>query len=100
MVECLQTYDFFRSYVSPNQFPGNKKMIISPFSESWILNPEAMNPDLESIIKKTNISYNFAFSQENIFTELDYLKQRQIIRLRSVSKKPMVCLTLPASRGF
>ena len=42
----------FWSYVAKNQLPGNKRMIDSTLS-SWIQNPEAMNPDLESIIKQT-----------------------------------------------
>ena len=39
--ECLQSYDFFRSYVSNHEFPGNKIMFNSPLLESWILNPES-----------------------------------------------------------
>ena len=41
----------FLSYVAKNQLPGNKRMIDSPLPESWMLNHEAMNPALESMIK-------------------------------------------------
>ena len=44
---------FFRSYVSTNQLPGNKRLFNSLLPGSRILSPEAMNPDLESIIKET-----------------------------------------------
>ena len=34
-----------------DQLPGTKILIDSP--ESWILNPEAINPDLDLIFKQT-----------------------------------------------
>ena len=67
----------FRSSVARNQSPGQKRKIDIPLPESWILNPEAMNPDLESIIKQTKHCIKSPFSQENIFTGFDYLKQRR-----------------------
>ena len=47
---------FFRSSVAKNQFTGNKTINDSLLPESLTLNPEAMNPDLESIIKQTKHS--------------------------------------------
>ena len=62
MVKCLQRYDFFfRFYVSTNQFPGNKRMINSPLPDSWSLNPEAMNDDLELIIKQIKHCIQISF---------------------------------------
>ena len=52
---------FFRFYVSPNQFPGNKRMINSPLPDSWSLNPEAMNDDLELIIKQIKHCIQISF---------------------------------------
>ena len=65
-------------------------LVIREWLTALFLNPEswAMNPDLESIIKQTKHCIPFPFSKGNIFfTEFDYLKQRQVIRLRSVFKK-------------
>ena len=56
---------FFRSYVSTNQFPDKKRVFDSPLPESWILSPEAMNPDLESIINQTKHCMPFSFSHEH-----------------------------------
>ena len=77
--------------------PGNKRMVDSPIPKSSIMNPEGMNPDLESIIKQTKHCIQFSF-----FTGKHsyYLKQTQVIRLGSDFKKPTLCPTMPASRGY
>ena len=69
---------------------------------SWILNPESWS--LESwlwINKQTKHCIQFYFFHMKIFfTKFDYLKQRQVIRLRSVFKKPTIGPTMPASWGY
>ena len=54
----------FRSYESSYQFPVNKRMIKSPLHESWILKPEALNPEFESIIKQTKYFIPISLSLE------------------------------------
>ena len=99
MVECLYII-FFRYSLARDQSSGNKRMMDSPLPESLILNLKAMNPDLKSIIKQTKHFIPFSFFTGYIFTEFDCLKQRQVIGLRSVSKKPILCPTMPASLGY
>ena len=52
----MEEFFFFRSSVAKNQFTGKKTINDSLLPESLTLNPEAMNPDLESIIKQTKHS--------------------------------------------
>ena len=90
---------FFWSSEARDQLPGIKIQIDSPLPESWNLNPKAMNTDLKSINKQTKHCIYIFFEREHIFTEFDYEKQRQVIRLRLVFKKQILCPAIAAFCG-
>ena len=46
MVKCLHCFAFFLSSGAKDQFPGHLRIIEHTLPESLILNPQAMNPDL------------------------------------------------------
>ena len=76
-IECLSTWNVTKNGMSLKVefnlklnftlalFPDKKRIFNSPLPESWILSPEAMNPDLESIINQTKYCMPFSFSHEH-----------------------------------
>ena len=58
-------------------------MIDSAFPEYLILIPEAMNPDL-NVSKQTKLGITYGNMLNKYLAELEYLKQRQVHRLRLV----------------
>ena len=81
-------------YKINKDFLNPKKSII----DSWIFESIPYNLGIDSNLKKHFIPC--ILSQENIsFYRIDYLKQRQVFRLRSVFKKP-ICQAMPASLGY
>ena len=67
---------FLGSSDAKDHQPGHSRLIDRPLPESRIMNPQSMNPDLnvneqtKQYITKQNYQY---------FTELDYLKLRQVV---------------------
>ena len=54
-----------------DQLPGDQRLNDRPLPESGIINPQAMNPDI-NVNKQTN--QNITRENDQYFTELDYLK--------------------------
>ena len=54
-----------------DQLPGHYRLIDRPLPESWIINPQATNPDIN--VNKQTKQY-ITRANLSVFTELDYLK--------------------------